>query len=107
MMGLVLQCDLTSFRKRALYPTHCKQPHSRPPPSNLQFRPREPWDYACLQFIMLLSAMGISDTVFESKQAQYFAQLANMRTDPGTALKYLMTHAKVRFVMLLQDHTHV
>ncbi|KAL3143108.1 hypothetical protein ABBQ38_003381 [Trebouxia sp. C0009 RCD-2024] len=95
------QCDLTSFRKRALYPTHCKQPHSRPPPSNLQFRPREPWDYACLQFIMLLSAMGISDTVFESKQAQYFAQLANMRTDPGTALKYLMTHAKVEVASLL------
>ena len=49
-----------------------------------------------LQFIMLLSAMGIRDTVFKAKQAQYFAQLANMRSDPRTALKFLMTHEKVR-----------
>ena len=57
---------------------------------------------------MLLSAMGIPDAVFESKQAQYFAQLANLRSHPGTALKFLMTHAKVGcFPMLLQDRTCV
>lgn len=55
---------------------------------------------------MLLSAMGIPDIVFESKQAHYFAQLAHMRSDPGTALKFLMTHAKVGFLKTIRQSEH-
>lgn len=48
-----------------------------------------------LQLIMLLSAMGIADQVFEQKQAEWFQQIRTMTTDPRVGLKFLMTADKV------------
>lgn len=44
---------------------------------------------------MLLSGLGIKDTVFEQKQAEWFQQIRAMTVDARVGLNFLMTAGKV------------
>lgn len=48
-----------------------------------------------MQIIMLLSALGIKDNVFEQNQAEWFQQIRAMTVDARVGLKFLMTAGKV------------